>query len=491
MFAGLLGPFCTIGMLIAKNIMDLPLMQPLKSHKILANRLIACGASMGVASIVGSPIGGSLFGIELFSNFLGSFAPTLFGGSFSACFFLVLFNYSVGNSDLFRKLGGRIESNLAAVTPFQLSMFVVLGIIVGLAASLYGLLTVHGFYWRKKKAIGTAWYFFPFLMVVFTLTLTYPGSLGQFFSRPGLVTFRDLLVPDMRDYCSPFPAGNASIKLCDWNHSHVGSVIPSVAVGTLAYFVISALTITLPLPLGLFFPGVVTGSFLGRLVGELFLWATDPASSGAETWVSTVNPNAFALAGAGAFVSAFTQTVSPVILVIEMTDALYLFYPIAITSIFAYYVAGVFMPSIYESLAHLAGMVYMPDIVPFIGDPRWNWTAQDIMVIKPDFYLQAEDEDDACGDLDVTEFSLYMKHNLGMFDPVQTAMNADPLDVQIDCPIFDIYTILSVHRTRMIGVIDPATGERVGFITRNVLAKFALKKTLAHRPLLRTFIDDN
>ena len=32
-------------------------------------------------------------------------------------------------------------------------------------------------------------------------------------------------------------------------------------------------------------------------------------------------------------------------------------------SIFAYYVAALFMPSIYESLAHLAGMVYMPDIV--------------------------------------------------------------------------------------------------------------------------------
>jgi H+/Cl- antiporter ClcA len=485
MFVGMVGPFCTIGMLTAKNLMDLPFMQPLKSHKVLANRLIACGASVGVASIVGSPIGGSLFGIELFSNFLGSFAPTLFGGSFGACFFLVLYNYSVGNTDLFRKLGGRLDTGLAAVTPFQLPMFIGLGIVIGLAAALYGLLTVHGFYWRKKKAIGTVWYFFPFVMVLVTLTLTYPGSFGQFFSRPGLVTFRDLLVPDMREYCNAYPAGNASLKLCDWNDSHVGSLIPSLIVAALVYFVVSALTITLPLPIGLFFPGVVTGALVGRLVGEFFLWSTDPASSGAETWVSVVNPNTFALAGAGAFVAAFTQTVSPMILVIEMTDALYLFYPVAVTTIFAYYVAALFMPSIYESLAHLAGMVYMPDIVPFVGDPRWNWTAQDIMVPKPEFYLS---EEDGGSDLDETEFALYVKHNLGMFDPVQSNMDAEPLDVQLDCPIFDIYAVLSVHRTKLIGVIDPETNERVGFITRNVLAKFALQKSLAHRPLLRTFL---
>lgn len=77
----------------------------------------------------------------------------------------------------------------------------------------------------------------------------------------------------------------------------------NVAIFSVVKFLLSALSLTLPLPSGVITPVFAVGAGIGRLAGEVIVLLT--------SWVSTVNVTAggYAVVGAAAFTSSVTGTV--------------------------------------------------------------------------------------------------------------------------------------------------------------------------------------
>jgi hypothetical protein len=204
-------------------------------------------------------------------------------------------------------------------------------------------------------------------------------------SLANLASFRDLTKVNLRidDTAEAWDACNANDTLiaCDWSFGLTGNIIANLFLVFLVRFLLTPFIITLPIPVGLFFPCAIVGAAFGRMWGEI-LWEIVKAingSVGTSVYVfdSLLHPGAYALVGAAAFTSGYTQTVSPAIIMLELTQQLRLLYPVMFSTIPAIIIFRRFMPSIYDSLAFLNGLKYMPDLKYY--DSAWTDTVGAIM----------------------------------------------------------------------------------------------------------------
>lgn len=71
---------------------------------------------------------------------------------------------------------------------------------------------------------------------------------------------------------------------------------------------------------------------------------------------SNQSPATYAVVGAACFAASATQTVSTAVIFFELTGQLSHMVPVMVACIAAYFVSGIFTPSIYDILASWAGM---------------------------------------------------------------------------------------------------------------------------------------
>eukprot|EP01045_Picozoa_sp_COSAG04_P001272 COSAG04_NODE_41_length_32679_cov_14.847238_23_plen_681_part_00 len=106
---------------------------------------------------------------------------------------------------------------------------------------------------------------------------------------------------------------------------------------------------------GVFGPVFIIGAALGRFTGETFgmLFPSLAAKHAA---------GAFSVVGAAAVSAAVTRTVSTAVIVFELTTQLSHMLPVLVAVLFAYAVANLMSPSIYEVMMILNGLPYMPHL---------------------------------------------------------------------------------------------------------------------------------
>ena len=135
---------------------------------------------------------------------------------------------------------------------------------------------------------------------------------------------------------------------------------PPLLLYTPLKLVFTAMSISLPVPAGLFTPVFVTGGAVGRLFGELVHHFS--------ATVTTLVPWEFALIGATAMVSGVTRTISTAVIVLEMTGHHELALPMGIAVIAAYFTCNAFVVNIFDFLVADRAVPHVPKFPTAVHD---------------------------------------------------------------------------------------------------------------------------
>uniref|UniRef100_G3N4P7 Chloride channel 2c n=1 Tax=Gasterosteus aculeatus aculeatus TaxID=481459 RepID=G3N4P7_GASAC len=344
--------------------------------------MLAAASAVGVSCCFASPIGGVLFSIEVTATFFAvrNYWRGFFAATISAFIYRML---AVWNGD---------EETLTALykTHFRLDFpsdlqelpaFAVLGIASGFIGALFVYLNrlivkfirnqkVINRFLMKKRLL------YPVLVTLLISTLTFPPGFGQFMAgkftaEESLFTLLDNRtwgkqgIPEDYDYI-----GHSN----PWLHPQV-NVFVTLVLFIVMKFWMSALAITMPVPCGAFMPVFLLGAAFGRLVGEgMAAWFPDGINTNGTIY--PIVPGTYAVVGAAALSGAATHTVSPAVIVFELTGQMSHMLPVMIAVILANAVAQSLQPSLYDSLIRIKKLPYLPEL----GWGKYNIRVEDIMV---------------------------------------------------------------------------------------------------------------
>ncbi|XP_008941382.1 PREDICTED: chloride channel protein 2-like, partial [Merops nubicus] len=312
------------------------------------------------------PVPGVLFSIEVTSTFFAvrNYWRGFFAATFSAFIFRVL---AVWNKD---------EETITALV---LVTMVVVGGHAGahpfplprIASGFGGALFVYlnrkiVQFMRRQKTINRFLMkkrlLFPALVTLLISTLTFPPGFGQFMA--GQLTQKDTLVTlfDNQTWAKQGLSDEFEYLgiLEAWRHPR-SNVFVTLVVFILMKFWMSALATTIPVPCGAFMPVFIIGAAFGRLVGEsMAAWFPDGIHTNSNTY--RIVPGGYAVVGAAALSGAVTHTVSPAVIVFELTGQISHILPVMIAVILANAVAQSLQPSLYDSIIRIKKLPYLPEL---------------------------------------------------------------------------------------------------------------------------------
>lgn len=280
--------------------------------------LVACGAASGIASAYNAPIAGSFFVAEII---LGTIAMESLGPlAVSAVMAALTVRVMTNASQLYHVPAFKLES------PWEMGPYVVLGLVAG---------TMAPWFLRSLRA-AERWF------VSTQMPLTARLVLGG------------IIVGDIAVFV-PEVCGNGYTVVLSILNGHVAWM--ALIVVLVAKWVATASSFGSGAPGGVFTPTLFMGASVGYLFGTAVhtLWPAGAAS-----------PQAFALVGMGAFLSAATfAPVMAVIMLFEMTLSYDIILPLMLCSVVAYYTAkGLEGQSLYsESLKRKAAAI-PDDVLP-------------------------------------------------------------------------------------------------------------------------------
>ena len=129
------------------------------------------------------------------------------------------------------------------------------------------------------------------------------------------------------------------------------------------------------IPAGVFGPLIIIGAMYGRLIGELTAYLFDDHD---------INISTYTFVGAAALSSGVTQTISSVVILVELTYQSKLLMPFLISCLCAIYIAKQISPSVYDALVLYKGLPVMPRFSKLRG--KRERTAQTIMNSDVQFF---------------------------------------------------------------------------------------------------------
>ncbi|GBG32632.1 Chloride channel protein [Hondaea fermentalgiana] len=341
MVIGKEGPFVHISCIIANQMLRIPIFQEIRSSPALKKQILAAACAVGVSSTFGAPIGGVLFSIEVTSSLYQT-------SEYWKGFFCV-----VCGAFVFTELSnfGQSRNNVASLftTDFdplpysflEIPLFLILSVACGYLGGLFVIFQKNiadiRHDPRSSRAVRNP-YSAAILIAVLSCTLNFP--LGDFMQYSLHNAIDDLLINDSMRNARYSP---------HWDE-------PTVFINLLLFatikFILSALTINLPIPCGVFTPLFAVGAAIGRFFGELIV------ALGADG----VAAGGYALIGSSSFVAAATGSVSTAVIVFELTNQLSYMLPVLLAVLIGQATGRTISDSIYESLAKSKNLPSFPHV---------------------------------------------------------------------------------------------------------------------------------
>ena len=319
------GPFVHISCIIADKISGIPLFKIPKDSAI-HKQLLATAAAVGVGMTFGSPMGGVLFSIEIASTYYN--VSNLWKSLYASTACCLLFKL-IGLDDLTNLITSRHYASVSFEE--RVIPFIVLGICAGVLGSLF-VYTV-GKITHLKRTYPEYWLSNRY---VYTLLACTVCSLVVFFfdvmKNSDRVTIHYMFQPELLGQTI---GSNAKMQL---------------GIYSLAKLVMTVISITCPVPCGVFTPVFALGAVLGRLYGEVFYHYIN------------VHPGVCALVGAAALTSSVTHTLSVILIVFELSGQIS-YLPFMLVGVFSSYaVTTLLSSSIYDLLITLKKIPYIASI---------------------------------------------------------------------------------------------------------------------------------
>ena len=375
---GLEGPFIHLSSIMGRQLTKLSFFGHLDRKQMLS---AACAG--GLASVFGAPIGGVLFSIEVTStyypvtNYWTAFCCAMVGSTMTH----VLQTLSPTSILLYQNSFSDAEQPL----PKELIYFAILGSLMGLFG--VGFIYFHDYYvdLRRKyqsRFLGDNPYGIAIIVVILFTTILF--FIGDFAIEPARKAVADMFNIEYLSNCDDGVFNDNSEQICsececvdnyltqhptlcednnddiicqqnDWCHCYYhdwiinGGLYANLSAffGLNYFFTICA--VTLSYPCGIFSPIFTLGSVFGRIFGEIL-----------RNWFSYCDPRVYSVVGAAAMAAGVTQTISPAVIALEITQDLSLAVPCILAVIMSGGVSGSLIHSFYDSVLQLRGIPMLP-----------------------------------------------------------------------------------------------------------------------------------
>uniref|UniRef100_A0A7S4QMQ0 Chloride channel protein n=1 Tax=Alexandrium monilatum TaxID=311494 RepID=A0A7S4QMQ0_9DINO len=334
---------------------------------------IAAGAAAGVAGAFGAPLGGILFALEEGASFWS--AEVLLRAFLCASVSALTLNFLlVGSSGVLSwgslgslgvlTFGSSLEDDNTSYRIWELPIFVAMGCVGGLLGALFNWLNTRLTLWRMRH-VGPRGRrrFLEALLVT-------AAAAAAFFAVP--LWTHSCFVPSVDSHrdcswisCEPpgrgsgvtsavglfIAPGEDSIKAL--LHDHVAFDCGLLAGLAALYFCLACWTYGLGVPSGLFVPGLLLGSVLGRLWGQFLHDALG---------FSVILPGSYALIGAAASLAGTARiTISLAVILVEATGNTQWSLPVLFTVLAARCVGDLFTEGIYDIHIGLKNVPLLPE----------------------------------------------------------------------------------------------------------------------------------
>jgi chloride channel 2 len=340
------GPFVHISGIIAHKLCKLSIFRHLQENETLYNQILAASVAAGIAATFGAPIGGVLFSIEATATYY--LVSNLWKGVFCAIWCVVFYTmlHNTHITDLI------YLTNFEPMTfDWNIFLFALLGIVCGITGALYVWLASKLYYMRKYSVIPAIHHRFRYTLLVATLCalISYSATFLQLNDKEVINAM--FMSDNMNEETAPI-----------WQEPNLGF---NLFIYTLIKIVLTALSISCPIPCGTFVPVFTAGASLGRLFGYL-----------ADLIFGTKHVGVFALVGAAALTSSVSHTLSVAVIVFELTGQIHYMIPMIVGVLFSYAFGNAFSMSIYDLLLNIKGLPYLPNLKP---SELYNFKARDVM----------------------------------------------------------------------------------------------------------------
>ncbi|KAH7724780.1 Protein CLH-4 a [Aphelenchoides avenae] len=364
------GPFVHVASVVANLLSHMShSIHGIYANESRSSEMLAAGCAVGVACTFSAPVGGVLFSIEVTSVYFAvrNYWRGFFAAACSATLFRLL---RVVFTDTEVTVVAFYQTNFPreAFFPEEMPFFALIGLICGLLSALFIFLQRNMVLFLRrnscaKRIFQKYWLIYPIVVSFVVATLTYPKGYGQFLA--GEKKF-SATAKDFFKNCT-WTAVNGSGLFCGeeflttWTGPYGDfSIFTTLSCFIVTYFLLAALSSTLPVPSGIFGPTFTLGAAIGRIVGELIAAWYPEGLRGPDDL--QIYPGVYAVVGAAAFCGGVTHTVSVAVIIFELTGQLLYILPVMIAVLIANAVCSYLQPSIYDSIIKIKHLPYLPDI---------------------------------------------------------------------------------------------------------------------------------
>ncbi|XP_048486893.1 chloride channel protein 2 [Plutella xylostella] len=340
--------------------------QGIYSNESRTTEMLAAACAVGVASCFAAPVGGVLFSIEVTTTYFA--VRNYWRGFFAACCSAIMFRLLSVWSGATPTVKPLFPTHLPQDFPFdpqEFAVFVLLGIVCGLLGALWVFLHKnYVLFMRNTKSLSNFLqknrFIYPGFITLAVMSILFPPGLGKYMAADLGSQAQVLAMFANFTWTDQLTAEQASVA-AHWQTPEL-NVFGCLVVYFLSVYFLSMVSCTLPVPAGVFIPSFKMGAALGRLTGELmhYCWPLGVAYGG---HVQKILPGGYATVGAAAFTGAVTQTVSTMVIVLEMTGQVTHLLPTMAAVLAANATASLLQPSCFDSIILIKKLPYLPDLL--------------------------------------------------------------------------------------------------------------------------------
>lgn len=338
---GRLGPFIHISGITAALVSKIPWFTSLRSSARFQLQALSAAMAAGVGATFGAPIGGTMLSIEVMSTYYYiHWLPMALYCSIMGYYFLIAFV----QPDSTAFFTSNVKLHLKTESLQRLVTYVILGALSGLLGAALVEFTKKAFQFRrhffKNQNRATTTLMVALFAMMHTFVSVWIGGVLAVGQKEGVTQLfnktagKDLWVTDIWE---PFTL------------DHYNTCF-ALLVATAVKFVLTGLSLVMPVPAGTFMPIFEIGALFGRAFGEFFcgIW-----------FVNWVDVRATAIIGAAAVTAGTLHTTSVAVVMLELTREAIDVLPLAVGVIVSYAVSKQICSDLFSELIKLRRLPFI------------------------------------------------------------------------------------------------------------------------------------
>lgn len=339
---GRLGPFIHMSCITASLVAKLPVFPSLRENTRFQLQALSAAMAAGVGATFGAPIGGTMLAIEIMATYYYiHWLPMALYCSIMGYYFIVAF--SSAETHAFFTTTATVDMRTDSFV--QIFAYILLGALCGAIGAALVHFTKFAFNLRRHYFKNSKRWRTTAMLITFAAIHTIIGhSLGGILMQKQKAGVVDLFSIKMAPSERWLPGWWDFFPIEDINSALALSVVLVIK------FLLTGLSLVMPVPAGTFMPIFEVGALFGRLYGQW--WRAMPMFS----WV---DPRAMAIVGAAAVPTGALHTVSIAVVMMELTREAIDILPLTLGVIIAYGVSKQLCSDLFSELIRIRRLPYL------------------------------------------------------------------------------------------------------------------------------------